>query len=337
VAYAGTPDGTYVVGYSGSTSGPQAYRWNRVTGQMDALGFLANQGYYNSRAYAISDDGSIVAGRSDQGDPGRPIPRAFRWTVGGGMVALPYASTTHELGPQGNTAVSMSADGSVIVGRFESYATAADGTAFYPAIMHEWCQWNAAGVQLISAPGQSAAIAGQIGAVSADGTRIVGFSGDGVQGQMYSSGTVTTLGQLPGGLGKAEPTAISRDGQTVVGWADTADGDGLIRFHAFRWQQGSGMVDLGRLQGVTGPSRAAAANQDGSVIVGSQNKHAVIWDAQNGMRDLSTVLTTTYGLNLQGKVLQEATWISPDGTWIVGNAATPGGPTLIVGWITHLQ
>jgi hypothetical protein len=71
--------------------------------------------------------------------------------------------------------------------------------------------------------------------------------------------------------------------------------------------------------------------------VGTQAQHALIWDATNGMRDLTTVLTSNFGVNLQGKVLLEATWISPDGTWIVGNAATPGGPTTTVGWIAHLQ
>jgi probable HAF family extracellular repeat protein len=342
IAYAATPDGQYVVGYSGSSQGSQAYRWNRSTGQMDAMGFLANAGFYRSKAFAVSDDGNIVVGRSDTSDPGHPIPRAFKWTPTTGMVALPYASTNHLLGPQGNTAVSVSADGATIVGRFETYATGVDGLSYYPAQMHQWCSWTSSGVQLVTVSGQPAPLCGQVGAVSADGSRIVGFTGDpaqpdAVNGTVVAGGTATGLGSLPGGRNLTEPTAISRDSTTIVGAADTLDPDGTIRFHAFRWQQGTGITDLGRLPGVPGPSRATGVSQDGSVVVGTQAQHALIWDATNGMRDLTTVLTSNFGVNLQGKVLLEATWISPDGTWIVGNAATPGGPTTTVGWIAHLQ
>ncbi len=341
MAYSATPDGTYVVGYSGSTQGPQAFRWNRVTGQMDALGFLANAGFYRSKAFAISDDGTVVVGRSDTSDPGHPIPRAFKWTPASGMVALPYPSTTHQLGPQGSAAVAVSADGSVVAGRFESYATDAAGNPYYPALMREWCLWTAAGPQLVIVTGQTAAICGQVEGLSADGTRIVGFAGDPVQadavrGTLFTGGSATALGTLPGGRGQTEPTAISRDLTTIVGAADTLDADGVIRFHAFLWRQASGMQDLGRLAAVPGPAKATAVSQDGSVIVGVQNRHALIWDAASGLRDLATVLTGSYGIDLQGKVLQEATWVSPDGHWIVGNAATPSGPTLTVGWIVHL-
>jgi probable HAF family extracellular repeat protein len=332
IAYAGTPDGQFVVGYSGSTQGAQAYRWNRVTGQIDALGYLGNVDWFRSKAYAVSDDGSIVVGRSDTSDHAHPIPRAFKWTPQTGMVALPYASTTHQLGPQGNAAVSVSADGTVIVGRFESYATGADGTQYYPAIMHEWCQWTPSGVTLL--PPTGVARSGLISAVSADGTSVVGFVSDSLQATLVSGSTSTPLGTLAGGH-RAEPTAISRDGGTVVGWADTLDPDGVVRFHGFRWTAAAGMTDLGRLAGVNGPSRAASVSTDGAVIVGGQLGHALIWDA-GGLRDLSTVLTTQYGVDLQGKELREATWVSPDGTWIIGNADDVTGPSITLGWIAHL-
>lgn len=333
IAYAATPDGQYVVGYSGSTQGPQAYRWNRQTGQMDGLGFLGNIDWFVSKAYGVSDDGSVVVGRSDTSDHSHPIPRAFRWTQATGMVALPYASTTHQLGPQGNAAVAVSGDGSVIVGRFDSFATGADGTQYYPALMHEWCEWTPAGAQLL--PPTGVARAGLISALSADGNSIVGYVGDGVQATLVNGPNSTVLGALPGGH-KAEPTGISRDGSTVVGWADTLDADSVVRFHAFRWSAAGGMTDLGRLAGAGGPSRAAGASNGGAVIVGGQSGHALIWDAAHGLRDLSQVLTTQFGVDLQGKQLREATWVSPDGTWIVGNAEDVTGPAITVGWIAHL-
>jgi probable HAF family extracellular repeat protein len=334
VAAAATPDGTYVVGYSGAAQGPEAYRWNRVTGQLDALGYLATADWFRSRALGVSDDGSVVVGRSDTSDHAHPIPRAFKWTQQTGMIALPYPTTNHQLGPQGSAAVSVSPDGSTIVGHFQSYATRADGTPEYPALMHEWCRWTSAGPQLLP-PGAPAAYPGIAAAISGDGTEIAGYVGDAIQPTMLTGSTPTTLGQLPGGQGKAEPAAISRDGTTVVGMADTRDPDNIVRYHAFRWTQATGMTDLGRLPGLNGPSRATGVSADGSVVVATQAKHPLIWDAQHGMRDLSIVLTSA-GSDLQGKVLKEAMWVSPDAHWVVGNADDPSGPMLNVGWIAHL-
>src|SRR5437899_7625299 len=116
VASAATPDGTYVVGYAGASQGPEAYRWNRVTGELTGLGYLGTADWFRSRALGVSDDGNVVVGRSDTSDHSHPILRAFKWTPQTGMVALPYASTNHQLGPQGSAAVCVSPDGSVLVG-----------------------------------------------------------------------------------------------------------------------------------------------------------------------------------------------------------------------------
>ncbi len=333
VASSGTPDGTYVVGYAGAAQGPEAYEWNRLTGQMTPLGYLGAADWFRSRALGVSDDGSVVVGRSDTSDHSHPIPRAFKWTAQTGMTALPYPSTNHQLGAQGSAAVSVSADGSVIVGHFQSFATRADGSSDYPAMMHEWCKWTTAGPQLL--PPAQTAFPGIAAAISGDAQEVAGYVGDGVQATVLTGSTPGALGQLAGGSGKAEPTAISRDGTTVVGMADTRDSDGIVRYHAFRWTLATGMTDLGRLSGVNGPSRAMGVSADGSIVVATQSKHALIWDAQHGMRDLSIVLTSA-GADLQGKILKEATWISPDAHWVVGNADDPSGPMLSVGWIAHL-
>jgi probable HAF family extracellular repeat protein len=132
VAYSATPDGAYVVGYSGSPQGAEAYRWNRQTNELLALGTLGNLDYFRSKAYGISDDGTIVVGRSNTGDHARPLPRAFMWTLQIGITALPEASTNHQFGPQGDAAAAISGDGSVIVGRFESSATGPTGISGPP-------------------------------------------------------------------------------------------------------------------------------------------------------------------------------------------------------------
>ena len=73
---------------------------------------------------------------------------------------------------------------------------------------------------------------------------------------------------------------------------------------------------------------------DGSVVVGTQQRHALVWDTTHGMRDLGAVLGAQ-GVNLQGNVLREAVWVSPDGTWVAGNADTPAA--VATGWIARIR
>jgi hypothetical protein len=53
------------------------------------------------------------------------------------------------------------------------------------------------------------------------------------------------------------------------------------------------------------------------------------------MRSLATVLTTEYGLDLTGWVLDDATSISADGRTIAGIGSNPNGQT--EAWIAHLE
>jgi MYXO-CTERM domain-containing protein len=80
-------------------------------------------------------------------------------------------------------------------------------------------------------------------------------------------------------------------------------------------------------------SAALAVSPDGSIIVGRADgpdlsDRAFVWTAADGMRDLKTVLTEDYGLDLTGWVLSEATGISDvaDGEYtIVGTGTNPLG------------
>jgi uncharacterized membrane protein len=111
-------DGRVIVG---EASGFQAFRWTTESG-MVALGFLPGANF--SQAFAASDDGSIVVGRSSF--PEMPMPgfpprsEAFRWTEAGGMVSL---------GPVFTDAYDLSADGSVVVGAGNDLAH--PGNAFF--------------------------------------------------------------------------------------------------------------------------------------------------------------------------------------------------------------
>jgi probable HAF family extracellular repeat protein len=110
--------------------------------------------------------------------------------------------------------------------------------------------------------------------VSADGETIVG--GDpprpGIQeAAIWLRATEwRRLGSFPGAkpcdFSQSNANGVSRDGKVVVGGAY----DGCAFFHAFRWEESTGIVDLG--SSVAGkPSRADAISGDGRVVVGYQD------------------------------------------------------------------
>jgi probable HAF family extracellular repeat protein len=130
-----------------------------------------------------------------------------------------------------------------------------------------------------------------------------------------SAGGLVGLGDLPGGASRSEANAVSADGSVIVGYDTSASG-----IEAFRWTSAGGMVGLGDLPGGIFDSEALAVSADGSIVVGRGDGSAepFIWDAVNGMRSLSTVLTDL-GLDLSGWDLRTATGISADGSTIVGD------------------
>ena len=114
----------------------------------------------------------------------------------------------------------------------------------------------------------------QVDAVSRDGKTIVGRAFD---DRGYENAAIWTGGTSWRTLGSFSPTAqacdlllsgafgASDDGRVVVGlgW------DGCKYAHAFRWEESTGMVDLGS----TTPGRSSRANNvsgDGRVVVGFQ-------------------------------------------------------------------
>lgn len=109
--------------------------------------------------------------------------------------------------------------------------------------------------------------------ISADGHTIVGGSPP-VPGIMnaaiWQRGTEwRLLGSFPGAVpcdfSLSQAHGVSRDGSVLVGGAY----HDCRRFRAFRWEQSTGMVDLG--SSVEGrPSRADAVSGDGRVVVGYQ-------------------------------------------------------------------
>jgi probable HAF family extracellular repeat protein len=302
------------------------------------LGFLPGQN--ESRAMAVSGDGSVVVGYS--GPPVQPFytARAFRWTRAGGLQeigALPPAAWSEAEG--------VSADGSVVVGW--------SGTAF---------RWTSReGVVGLGAPAGSSAIAHT---ASADGSVIVGQSGPYWFSQTafrWSNHTgYVALGTLPGFVASSAD-GVSADGTVIVGTSRTSTN----RSRAYRWTSASGMVDLGlypgasdvTATGVSGDGTAIvgyfqptgttdrrpfrwtsrgfeglpflgarcspfSAGNDGSVLVGyadtfQDGLFATVWTPQLGIVNLSTYLSSL-GVDLSGWRLTFAIAVSADGRTIVG-------------------
>ncbi|GIV05348.1 MAG: hypothetical protein KatS3mg016_0923 [Fimbriimonadales bacterium] len=147
--------------------------------------------------------------------------------------------------------------------------------------------------------------------VSADGSVVVGTSRSSAPRafRWTRNGGMQDLGTLGGIL--ALGTAISADGQTIVGYSSDAQG----RLLAFRWRNGQ-MTSLGALTGVVW-SEAYGVSADGSVISGHAwgfaNFTAVRWN--NGViQNLGT---------LGGANASRAWGVSGDGRVVVGAAFFP--------------
>ncbi len=157
-------DGNVVVGKSESASGMEAFRKDLTTGVLLGLGDLPG-GSFNSVANGANDDGSVIVGASTTMATGDTSP--FRWTAGGGMVAL-----TAGVG----SAAACSADGSIVVGKIGFGSTI---HAFIWDAAHGLRDLNTV---LATDYGLGATLAGwtllEATDVSADGRTIVGHAYD---------------------------------------------------------------------------------------------------------------------------------------------------------------
>ena len=120
--------------------------------------------------------------------------------------------------------------------------------------------------------------------ISGDGSIVVGAGPTGPFRWTQAGGAVG-LGSLSTTFPGGAANGISRDGQTIVGWAINP----ANTREAFRWTQAAGMVGLGTLPGGGGniASEANAVSADGSVIVGRTNSQqglqAFRWTQPSGI------------------------------------------------------
>jgi probable HAF family extracellular repeat protein len=273
------------------------------------LGDLPGAGF-QSEAFGVSGDGSVVVGRSLSEVGGQTGVQAFRWTSADGMVGLGDLSPAT---PLASDAVGVSGDGSVVVGR-----------AFGPCCYRPY-RWTASG-GMVDLGTLYSTNSDRIGdgakGVSADGSVVVGWvpSDAYPQGEAFlwtASGGMIGLGGLRPGVG-SQGYAVSLDGSVVVGWASSASASGP---EAFRWTLEDGMVGLGDLPGGVFGSFGSGVSGDGSVVVGhsrvAAGEEAFLWTADGGMMGLGDLGG--------GSFLSRAMGISSDGAVVVGRASTAAG------------
>lgn len=129
--------------------------------------------------------------------------------------------------------------------------------------------------------------------ISDDGSVVAGFARNGSRPMRWTEEDGVQLLADREGIARG----ISGDGSTIVGISDGS----------FRWTDADGLQ-------LVGPGSARAVSYDGSVVVGVSSGQAFRWTEETGMVLLG-------GLPGQ-RVLSEAYDVTPDGTMVVGWAAT---------------
>jgi probable HAF family extracellular repeat protein len=145
--------------------------------------------------------------------------------------------------------------------------------------------------------------------------------------------SIVNLGHLSGG-NLSYAMAVSADGTTVTGYANTSTGGAS---QAFYWTSGSGMVGIGTVSGQT-TAAGLALSANGSVIVGVSGTHGFRWTSGTGIVDLgvnnvpfccSSDGSTVYGNNISTG--QGFVWTSGSGV-----VAIPG-PSGLYGAVWQLN
>jgi probable HAF family extracellular repeat protein len=147
-------------------------------------------------------------------------------------------------------------------------------------------------------------------AISADGSVVVGNSGDTNGSKPFRWTKETGIVGLGSNNQYGSATGVSADGSVVVGTGASPQG-------AFRWTKETDMVSLG------GNTNATGVSADGSVIVGyfdvsgTNGIQAFLWTQANGIVSLGSLDNCGNEGCFSG-----ATAVSADGSVVVGNSAS---------------
>ena len=201
-------------------------------------------------------------------------------------------------------------------GSSEGYGVSTDGTTvvgYGSAGGQKSFRWTSAG-GMENLDGTSSAAY----AASADGLVVVGGSGG--LAYRWTGGTMTSLGDLPGGSTYSLAYDVSDDGALVIGSSNSAAGS-----EAFVWTAEGGIVGLGDLPGGAFTSVAYAMAADGSTIVGystsASGTESCRWTRDGGGNWVIAGLGDLDGGSFYGI----AYGASADGSIVVGQSSSTAG------------
>jgi uncharacterized membrane protein len=318
-------DGRTVVGASISAAGNQAAYWR--DGTLHALTDIAG-GAVEGYASGANFDGSIIVGTGKDATTNR----ALRWN-GPAYAPVQLPQVTGFTG--GAVALGISNDGKTICG----WSTDNQLTAYTKVSGYRIDNGVLTGLPY--PVGGSGSDSGTYGSPSASGNVLVGRVRTGgivYRGCYWVGTTLNVPPDLAGGADYSQIYAASADGNVFVGVANSSAAPNYAAAEPCRWENDV-PLGLGGVPGGTAVGNALSCNRDGSIVVGdtaaAAGMRAFIWDAGSGMRELASVLSTDYGLNVTGWILTRATAITPDGSVIVGWGTNPLGET--EGWIARLK
>ena len=292
--------------------GGEIFRWTSAGGFVDlGLGDI-----FNSSVGISADGNTIVTGRT--GPDGNSNPAM--WQQATGWVDLGHPAEGCVIDGSWGDAWGVNADGSIIVG-LAWYCPGAEGF-----------QWTKQGGMV--GLGHPSNASSRATTISNDGSTIVGFYEDPVQGfrrpvRWISGSTDLFLGDIAG-----EAIGVSSNGAQIAGQAADSTGNG----RAFYYTDSDGLVDLGVLSGnKTDQSVAVGVSDNGIVIGASINSftwasHPFVWSAKMGLHGLQAVLARHGAVIPSGVTLTNVLAISSDGTTLAGlwqDASFNQGPFVV--------
>ena len=279
--------------------GGEIFRWTAADGFVD-LGL----GDTFSSSIGISADGNtIVAGMI--GPDGYPNPAM--WQQATGWVNLGHPAEGCVLDNSWGDAWGVSGDGSVVVG-LAWYCPGAEGF-----------QWTKDGG--IVGLGHPTGASSRATTISADGSTIVGFYEDPIQGfrrpvRWIAGTTDMFLGDSLAG----EAIAVSSDGSQIVGQAADSTGNG----RGFYYSGAGGLVDLGVLSSNTSDQSVATSVSDNGIVIGASinpfnwTSQPFVWSSKMGLHRLQAILVRHGAVIPNNVTLTNVLAISADGTTLVG-------------------
>ncbi len=342
-AWGVSADGSTVVGWTGAEVKGQAgiFGFRFAGGSLEVVPEIVDRDIFATSADARTIVGNAFLERPD--DPGNFDLTAWVWVEGQGVIDM-----FSEFPGDFSVAHDVSSDGQSIVGMTNFFRDFGTGDEFSDALL---ARPDGTMHTLNHLPGMFRA---EAIAVSADGSRIVGYERDPdgfrlpVWWDMANDGIVRELPPVAGSLGSDIATAISENGRFVAGFSlqffdpDTFE----FREDLVLWDLETQTARvLSQTPGGFVSSIPSFVSDDGQTVLGTWDRtgifdlpegEAFIWTASDGLaRSLEDYLLSEQGLEIPDWELRSARDASPDGGAIVGHALSADRST-VYGYVVHI-